>query len=142
MAKSAIIVNEGRTALISYLRNSAYSSQSNQFYLKEFRLLNGVSGVTDANKDWDLSEDANDLSQYLITDGDFAISNRTAETGNILRLHLTIPSEYTTSGTDIEGVAIIAENESAEEFLFGWATFTGFNKVAGLDITLYFDVQF
>lgn len=141
MAVSSIIVDEGRDQLITYFRNSSASSQTDKLYFKEFHLLTGISGSAVTNKVWDETELGDDISGYLITDATFDISNRTQESGKKLRLHLVVPTEFDTGEDTIDGVAIRLQNQGGTKYLLGYATFDGFNKVAGTDLTIYFDIQ-
>ena len=150
MTISAIVVNQGRDALITYLRNSQASPQLDKFFLKEFVLLTGISGSTTLDKIWDESGTGLDLSQYMITgeldsvttDARFDISDRTQDSGRKLKLHCVIPTLYDTLGTLITGLAVLYKNEDDEVGLFGYMTFDGQNKVSGSDQTIFASVQF
>jgi hypothetical protein len=142
MSISSIIVDEGRDQLISYFRNSSATTQTSKLYFKEFHLLTGITGTAITNKVWDGTEEGNDISGHLISGATFDISNRTQESGRKLRLHLVVPSNFDSGDSNIDGVAIRLQNESGEKYLLGYATFSGFNKVAGTDLTIYFDIHF
>jgi hypothetical protein len=148
---SAIVVNDGRLATIDYLKNSVSGAtpgtQINKFFLKEFWLLNGVSGGADVTAYWDPPEGSpppENLYQFrLANDSFWDINNRTTETGYKLRLTLVVPNAYDTGASTIDGVAIIAEDMSGNEFLYAYGIIdSGPNKPAGFDLTLFVDVQF
>ena len=148
---SAIVVNDGRLANINYLKNSASGAvgqpQVDKFYLKEFWLLNGISGTAVTTKYWDPLESPvqpDNIYQYrLAVDSNWLINNRTAETGNKLRLTLVVPNAYSTGSDTIDGIAVIAEDMNGDEFLYAYGTISeGPNKPSGFDLSLYMDIQF
>lgn len=147
---SAIVVNTGRDAIITYLRNSNASSQTNKFIVEKCVLLTGISGPTVVEKVWNNTGTGNDISQYMLsgkldgtpTDGIFTISNRTQETGKILRFHCVIPTLFDSLGELITGLALLTKDQSNAVALFGYVTFEGQNKVSGSDLEIFADVQF
>jgi hypothetical protein len=149
MPTSAIMVNEGRDVLISYLRNSSNASQNNKFYVKEFVLLTGITGEALIQKVWNESGTGEDLSQYMLTgeldgvaaDARFDISDRTQEAGRRLRFQCVVPTLFDSLGSLIQGVAVLALNESNQTKLFGYITFEGQNKVSGSDLEIYAELQ-
>lgn len=150
MATSAIVVNEGRNALITYLRNSQETPQTNKYYIKEFVLLTGITGNALVEKVWNETGMGNDLSQYMIagelggtpTSARFNIADRTQEAGEKLRLHCVVPTLYDTLGTLIEGVAVLFYKQDTTVGLWGYVTFDGQNKVTGSDLEIFADIQF
>lgn len=150
MVAKAILVNECRDEMISYFRNSiADGTQTNKFYFADFVLLTGITGDPVVEKIWDGSGTGDDISQYLLVgddgspaDGRFSISDRTQGAGKKLRFQCVVPTAFSTLGQTIDGIAILIKKSDNTYILGGYGTREGENKVAGTDLTLYFDVQF
>lgn len=148
MSAKAILVNQGRDAMITYFRNSVATPQSNKLYIAEFVLLTGISGDPLIDKIWDESGTGEDLSPFMII-GDngspanarFSIDDRTQESGRKLRLWCVVPTNFSTEGATIDGIAILFKKQDDTYGLLGYGTREGENKVAGTDLTLFFDVQ-
>ena len=148
MAAKAILVNQGRDAMITYFRNSVTTPQSNKLYIADFVLLTGISGDPVVEKIWDGSGTGEDLSSYMIVGDDgspadarFAIDDRTQESGRKLRLWCVVPTNFSTDDATIDGIAILFKKQDNTYGLLGYGTREGENKVAGTDLTLFFDVQ-
>ena len=148
MAAKSILVNQGRDAMITYFRNSVTTPQSNKLYIADFVLLTGISGDPVIDKIWDESGTGEDLSSYMIVGDDgstadarFSIGDRTQESGRKLRLWCVVPTNFSTENAKIDGIAILFKRQDNTYGLLGYGTREGENKVAGTDLTLFFDIQ-
>ena len=147
---NAIIVNQGRDALITYLRNSNADPQENKFYFSYFVLLTGISGDPVVEKVWDETSSGYDLFPHMIegtlsstpTIAKFEIPNRSQISGRKLRFTCSVPSGFSTDDSDITGLAILYTTEDSETGLFAYGTMSGENKISGTDLTMYLDCQF
>lgn len=147
---SAITTKDGRDHFIAYLQNVVSgATQTDKFYIKSFWLLKTIVGAGSIAKFWDPAESpitADNLYQYrLADDATWSIANRTPQAGYKVRLTLTVPTLYTTGVDRISGVAIIAEDDNANEYLLGYGTFLTteetFNKPTDLALVIYVDLQ-
>jgi hypothetical protein len=142
MAHPALLVNEGRDALITYLLNDSYGSQDDTIFLKQFKLYTNLTG-SPVQIDTLAS-----LSTKLITGGTFDIASRQLLAGNILRCNCITDSAWSSGLDDIAGIGITFEKldgagPGTVEGLLGYAIFdTPFNKPADTNLSFRVDFQF
>jgi len=137
-----IVVNEGRTQLINYLRNSNATPQDDyKFYIKSFQLYKNLSGLaSQATTFVDLQP--NVLEGVPVT-LQHLVSARLNVAGNKLNIQCVVDNAWSSDTDDITGIGLVFKDALGVEALFAYAVFTNpFNKVANSNLTFNFKIQF
>lgn len=119
MSSTQIVTNEGRQALIEYLRNSAVDPQTKKLFIKKFKLIKNESATatqvrTLAELNDKLIFGRNGVAGPLDVPATFNITSRLNSSSNRLQLVMSVPIAFSTGedpANNITAVAIVLETD-------------------------------